>query len=183
MKFLSWNLRGINNPQKQYALKQFIFQEKVDYVLIQETKMSCASFDKIASHIWPGAEYLHMDADGASGGIATMWDPNSMKGTKVWKEFFIIITNFQSSIQCWGLINIYASNSRLERKETYDKWVIIIETIKDEHLMCMGDFDSPLYHSEKLGGNRECLESLQHLNDFMSRLDFMDVELRGNPYT
>ena len=78
MKFLSWNMRGLNNPQKQYALKQIISQEKIDCVLIQETKMSSASFDKIASYIWLGAGYLHRDSDGASGGIATMWNSSSM---------------------------------------------------------------------------------------------------------
>ena len=90
MKFLSWNVRGLNNPQKQYALKQIIFQEKIDYMLIQ--KMSCASFDKIAGYIWPGAGYLHMDADGASGGIATMWNLNSMKGYEVWKDKNSLLT-------------------------------------------------------------------------------------------
>lgn len=49
--------------------------------------------------------------------------------------------------------------------------------------MCMGDFNTPLYHSEKLVGNRECPESLQDLNEFMRKLDLMDVELRGNPCT
>ena len=55
--------------------------------------------------------------------------------------------------------------------------------MKDKQLMCMGDFNTTLYHSEKLGGNKDCPESLQDLNDFMSRMDFIDVELRGNPFT
>ena len=62
--------------------------------------MSCASFDKIASHIWSGAEYLHMDEDGASGGISTMWNPNSMKGNKVWKEkkLLLLISSLASNV-------------------------------------------------------------------------------------
>ena len=99
-----------------------------------------------------------------------------MEGYKFYNYFF-----FHSSIHCWGLINIYASNRKLGRKETYDKLARISETMKDKQLMCMGDFNSPLYHSEKLGGNRDCLESLQELNDFMSRMDFIDVYLRGKP--
>ena len=126
---------------------------------------------------------MHMDAEGASGGIATLWNPNSMMGVEVWKDRNFIITNFQTRIECWGLINIYASNRKVGRKETYDKLVRILETMKDKQLMCMGDFNTPLYHSEKLGGNRDYLESLQDLNDFMSRMDFIDVELRGSPYT
>ena len=101
----------------------------------------------------------------------------------VWKDRNFIIIDFQYSIHCWGLINIYASNRKLGRKETYDKLARITETMKDKKLMCMGDFNTPLYHSEKSGDNREFPKSLQDLNDFMSKLDFMDVELRGNPYT
>ena len=106
-----------------------------------------------------------------------------MMGVEVWKDRNFIITDFQTSIQHWGLINIYASNSKVGRKETYDKMVRILETMKDKQLMCMGDFNTPLYHSKKLGGNKDCPESLQDLNDFMSRMDFIDVELRGNPFT
>ena len=183
MKLLSWNIRGLNNPQKQYAIKHLIAQEKIDCVLIQETKMSSSNFDKIAGYIWPGAGYLHRDSDGASGGIATMWNLNSMKGYEIWKEKNFIITHFQMNSHCWKLINIYAPNSRLGRKEMYDNLIRITETMLEEQWMCMGDFNTPLYHSEKWGGNRECQESLQDLGEFMRKLDFMDVELRGNPYT
>ena len=63
-------------------------------MLIQETKMSSANFDKIVSHVWPGAAYMHMDTDGSSGGIATMWNPNSMVRVEVWKDRNFIITDF-----------------------------------------------------------------------------------------
>ena len=49
--------------------------------------------------------------------------------------------------------------------------------------MCMGDFNIPLFHLEKLGGNRDYPKSLQDLHDFMGRMDLIDVELRGNPFT
>ena len=59
----------------------------------------------------------------------------------------------------------------------YDKLIRITKKVKEEQWMCMGDFNTPLYHSKKLGGNRECPESLQDLSEFMRKLDFMDVEL------
>ena len=142
MKFLSWNLRGLNNTQKQYALNQCIFQEKVDCVLIQETKMSSANFDRIVSHVWPGASYMHMDADGASGGISIMWNQCSMMGVEIWRDKNFIIIEFETSNQNWGLINIYASNNKVGRRETYGKMERIIETMKDKQLMCMGDFNT-----------------------------------------
>ena len=95
-------------------------------MLNQETKMSSANFDRIASHVWPKATYMHMDAEGASGGIATLWNPCSMTRVEVWRDRNFIITEFQTSIQHWGLINIYASNSKVGRKETYEKLVRIL---------------------------------------------------------
>ena len=65
----------------------------------------------------------------------------------------------------------------------YDKLIRITKKMNEEQWMCMGDFNTPLYHSEKRGGNRECQESLQDLSEFMRKIDLMDVELRGNPYT
>ena len=118
----------MNNPQKQYAIKLLIAQEKIDYVLIQETKMSSSSFDKIANYIWPGAGYIHRGSDGASGGIATMWNLNSMKGYEIWREKNFVIIHFQSSSHSWNLINIYAPNSRLGRKEMYDNLVRLTDT-------------------------------------------------------
>ena len=99
MKLLSWNIRGLNNPQKQYAIKLLIAQEKIDCVLIQETKMSSSSFDKIANYIWPGAGYIHRSSDGASGGIATMWNLKSMKGHEICKEKIFFITHFKLNSQ------------------------------------------------------------------------------------
>ena len=42
----------------------------------------------------------------------------------------------------------------------------------------MCEVQRPTFHTY-----RHYPESLQDLNDFMSRMDFIDVELRGNPYT
>ena len=49
--------------------------------------------------------------------------------------------------------------------------------------MCMGHFNTPLYHLEKLGGNTDCPKSLQDLHDFMGIMNLIDVELRWNPFT
>lgn len=95
-------------------------------MLIQETKISSANFDRIVSHICLGATYMHMDVDGTSGGISTMWNPCSMARVEIWRDYFFIITKFQTSNQNWGLINIYASNNKVGRKETYGKLERII---------------------------------------------------------
>ena len=39
IKILSWNARGANNPEKRKVIKQFIRDQRVDLVCLQETKI------------------------------------------------------------------------------------------------------------------------------------------------
>lgn len=41
-------------------------------MLIQETKISIANFDRIFSHVYLGVAYVRMDADGSPRGITSM---------------------------------------------------------------------------------------------------------------
>ena len=39
MKIISWNIQGLNNPHKQDILKNMIRDNRLDILVIQETKM------------------------------------------------------------------------------------------------------------------------------------------------
>lgn len=52
-------------------------------MLIQETKMSSANFSRLVGHIWPGAAFMNVDANGASGGITTLCNLCSMTGIEL----------------------------------------------------------------------------------------------------
>ena len=101
-------------------------------MLIQETKMSSSNFSRLVGHIWPGVAFMHVDVDGALGGIATMWNLCSMTGFELWKDKKFLIIEFQTSNERLGLINIYASNNKIGRKETYGKLERIMDTMKDK---------------------------------------------------
>ena len=55
--------------------------------------------------------------------------------------------------------------------------------MKEKNVMCMGDFNTPLFPSEKLGGITNFSESMNDLLDFINAYDFIDVDLQGNPST
>ena len=75
---------------------------------------------------------MHSNVEGALGGISTMWNLSSMTGFELWKDKNVLITKFQTSNERWGLINIYASNNKIGRKETYEKLERIMDNIKDK---------------------------------------------------
>ena len=39
VKILSWNVRGVNDPDKRKVIKNFIRTQRVDLVCLQETKV------------------------------------------------------------------------------------------------------------------------------------------------
>ena len=60
-------------------LKERISLEKVDIVLLQETKCDEGNINKITQRIWPRCEARWITVEGASRGFATLWDPEAME--------------------------------------------------------------------------------------------------------
>ena len=69
---------GLNNSHKQYALRQCILVEEVDFILIQETNMTNQNFTKLADKLWCGAYFFHLKAKGALGGPCNIVEPQCL---------------------------------------------------------------------------------------------------------
>ncbi|GMP39143.1 hypothetical protein CsSME_00010098 [Camellia sinensis var. sinensis] len=79
MKIQSWNIRGIDRPEKIRKIKKSILERKVDIILIQETKKSEVNIGLIRSK-WPGDqfEFMAVDAVGRAGGLLCIWNPEGI---------------------------------------------------------------------------------------------------------
>ena len=62
MKFISWNIIGLNNPHKQDIIKNMIRDNKPDIVLIQETKMLKDKVEGLL--VFRGGKIKGNDSDG-----------------------------------------------------------------------------------------------------------------------
>jgi exonuclease III len=72
MKITSWNIRGMNALSKQWMLKKRISMDKVDIVLLKETKCDEGNIKRITQRIWLGCEAKWIIVEGVSGGVATL---------------------------------------------------------------------------------------------------------------
>jgi exonuclease III len=75
MKTISWNIRGLNGRTKQRILKDCIKEENPDIVMLQETKCAGLEAEHIFKRLWKDCSYFYLDAAGASGGLAILWNP------------------------------------------------------------------------------------------------------------
>ena len=49
IKILSWNVRGVNDPDKRKVIKNFLKTHKVDLVCLQKTKVQEMNNDMVHS--------------------------------------------------------------------------------------------------------------------------------------
>ena len=74
-KILSWNVRGVNDPEKRKVIKNFLRSYKADVVCLQETKIQEMSIDLVRSlGVGRQLNWKAMNAEGSAGGILVFWD-------------------------------------------------------------------------------------------------------------
>jgi exonuclease III len=75
LKFLTWNVRGLNNWEKRICIKNMIKEWQADIICLQETKMEFITTQIVLS-LWRCryVDWMFLGSNGASGGILLMWD-------------------------------------------------------------------------------------------------------------
>ncbi|XP_028105623.1 uncharacterized protein LOC114304685 [Camellia sinensis] len=184
MKILSWNVRGLGRPEKRGNIKSLVRERCVDVLFLQETKRSSMD-DHFVKTIWPyeELEFLLVDLEGSAGGLLCIWKPQvfELKGCCSSSKNFIILSGMSSnSFQC-TLVNIYAPNKVLRRRQLWDSLVSIHQHFPNP--WCVGaDFNEIRYM-----GERKCCSSrergMKDVNEFVKKLELIDMPLLGRQYT
>ena len=79
LKLFSWNVRGVNNPNKRNIIRNFIRSQRVDLVCLQETKIQELS-SAIVRSLGAGRldEWRTVEAEGTAGGILVFWNTRKL---------------------------------------------------------------------------------------------------------
>lgn len=86
INFLSWNMRGSNSLEKLHTVKRLVMKLKPTIVGLQETKRSSLDIT-VARELWGSNvhNFIFLPSNGASAGLALLWDLDLMEGHKVTK--------------------------------------------------------------------------------------------------
>ena len=75
IKILSWNVRGMNGPDKRKVIKSFLRTHRVDLVCLQETKVQEMNNDMVRGlGVGRFLTWKALNAEGSVGGILLLWD-------------------------------------------------------------------------------------------------------------
>jgi exonuclease III len=78
VKIITWNIRGLNGISKQRILWNNILPENLDILLIHETKCVEEETKEIFQRCWRHCNSIHTDSNGATWGLAILWNPASV---------------------------------------------------------------------------------------------------------
>jgi len=185
MKIISWNIRGSNGPQKRRLLKRKISMEKPAVLMLQETKCSVEEITRIGSQAWRGCSTAAIDAQGASGGLAILWDPNQVRLSNFLSTRRSLSADFVV-IGAGGngyLTNVYGPTALGEKSSFLNTLAWIHHMSPDKPWILGGDFNMIKSPSEKRGGRSTPDQSQQVFMSFINKCGLVDIETVNGWFT
>lgn len=185
MKLISWNMRGLNSPSKHRMLKTMIKLEKPAIVFLQETKSTNVLLEKILRKAWPGSRSVSVDAIGASGGLAIVWNLQTL----TLQDFhasrnFIQATFHILGMELHGLLtNTYFPQDLHKKLEVLEALTALNATRQHPLWISGGDYNIITNLKEKKGGQMRLEEDNTGLKEFIQTNQLIDVQTSNGTFT
>lgn len=119
MIVISWNVRGLNIPPRQKAIRKMIGFHSPDIFFIQEIKLSVDGMLNRASSVWSRGCCQCIGSFASSRGVAFLWDPRKVVSL-YWtssRSFISIIASSLKSSECCLSINVYAPTNLMGKSQ------------------------------------------------------------------
>jgi exonuclease III len=154
---LNWNIRGLNDDNKCFAVRQKIEESCCSVFCIQETKLETVTalhLKKLAPKRF--SNFAFSPSIGASGGILIGWNESLFQGTIREINAFSVTVEFlfRLSVEGWILFAIYGPCHGPDRV-VFIRWLSNLCISPGDNCMLIGDFN--FFRSaddrNKLGGN------------------------------
>lgn len=152
MNFISWNVRGLESPDRKYIAKHFLDTIKnKDFIMLQELKAVDFMLDCSLDIIWKDSIKICTAHSKGRGGTALLINPKWTKyimdkgrspcNSSVWASFCFNNVSF-------GICSVYAPNDPMERA---DLW-LWLTSLPDIPWILGGDFNMIESQIDKSGG-------------------------------
>ncbi|XP_057814902.2 uncharacterized protein LOC131028604 [Cryptomeria japonica] len=184
MKFLTWNVRGCNAPDKHLMRKRGFDQVKPEVTCIQETKLGSEEVARILGVRQRWSSFF-VDVEGASVGLGILWNPQLVKVEAVSSFRYWQMEKVSSqTINFSGfLINVYGPIKSADKYHLWDEITKTLEEIKPDITIIMGYFNDTLSHSDKRGGVRRMCRIQIYFQTFVDSNALFEVAAKGGNFT
>nr|GEV43275.1 RNA-directed DNA polymerase, eukaryota [Tanacetum cinerariifolium] len=175
---------GLGHKTKKEWVKALTNSNKLNFLAIQETKMSRVSHMDV-KFLWGNSNYdfICSDSLGSSGGILCIWEASVFK-----KDNVMISDNFIAIYGTWLpnnakilFVSVYAPQHGLRKKMLWDYILTILGRWNGESII-MGDFNEVRSSDERRGS---CFNpyNARYFDRFISNSGLTDITLEGYAFT
>jgi exonuclease III len=185
MKIISWNIRGLNGRSKHKLLRDLIIAEKPDIVLLQETKCASEDVDKLLPYCWKQGAAVAVDATGTAGGLAILWNTNSILLENFMATRGSITTDYRliGSDKPGHLTNVYGPATTGEKAAFLRNLDFLAALHQHNKWIIGGDFNIIRSLEEKRGGTRRLEQETSNFNSFIDTHSLIDLDTINGIHT
>lgn len=174
MRFLIWNIRGLNKPFKQQEVNKCIRRYNVSILCLVETRVKMDNADKIKDVICPSWHWINNYLAHPLGRAWICWDPSifSIDGVSISEQ--VITCRVAATQECsmWLLYVVYGANQGLDRRRMLKELVRAKDSLGSLPWIIAGDFNVIRFPQETSGPNLfTCYEK-----EFVECLQILEVE-------
>ncbi|XP_057418204.1 uncharacterized protein LOC130712385 [Lotus japonicus] len=188
MIILSYNVRGLGGGVKWRAIKDLIARERVEMVLLQETKLQVVDQRQCVS-LWgdSNCDWRYTPAVNSSGGLLCIWskDAFTIQNCVLGQNFILLAGLWKERANNCVIVNVYAPCD-LEAKRELWRGIQDLKQICPVASWCIGgDFNAVRTSLERRGeaisqtyGRRESDE----FNSFIIQMELFDIPILGKRF-
>lgn len=188
MKIFVWNVRGLNNSDRQRDVRRWMQLNNVSVGALVETHIQEENLAYAVTGAFPGWRFDSNVCQAQGGRIIVLWNPTLSLVVLTRSEQLLLCSVFdpETGISV-SLAFVYAYNTVTQRRTL---WQEIIEIsnhrlVKDSSLLVLGDFNQILSAAEHYSIQSYPLpvQGILEFQDCLLETDLTDVEGRGGFYT
>lgn len=183
MKIFVWNVRGLNNPDRQSDVRRWMQLNNVSVGALVETHIQEENISSVISGAMPGWRFDSNASQAQGGRIIVLWNPAiSLMVLKRSEQLLLCNVFDPASAVSVNLAFVYAHNTVIQRRSL---WQEITELsnhrlVKDSPFLVLEDFNQILSAAEHFSLMPYSLpvQGITEFQDCLLETDLADVEGR-----
>ena len=181
MSCLSWNCRGLGNPQTEAELADLIGKKDPKMVFLMETKVDMDVIEKI-SHKMQYKNYFVVPRHNRGGGLALLWKETFAMKVLTSSNNHIDGVVDQGMDDAWRFTGFCGELETASREHSWN----LLRDLSHRHSLpwiCLGDFNEILKLEEKQGWLDRPKRQMQGFWDALDYCGFKDLGFNGYLFT
>ncbi|CAN6352985.1 unnamed protein product [Urochloa humidicola] len=184
LSLLSWNVRGLGDPDKCKLVRDTLSTPFLDVACLQETKLDATTTAKARSFLPSSlSDYLCVDACETRGGLITAWNTRTLQMDSFISHQRTLTMFFSSTMSdaCFAVTNVYAPADHRASLDFLEDLEALARSVTGRWVI-LGDFNLTRGADENSNGNSNRALS-DAFNECINTLGLIDIPLLDRLYT